>query len=144
MAFDSVNEYPNFHESHRPSMSHLTSSVQGRPLNGMAPPSHHRNGHHNQKENGVPVPGAGGFYRNGPDANNPLGTGQPSYDLARSPPGGPNKSTSPPLVKRIVECSHYHRHQTRSMQVLQTRHLSSWKCLSLLSFSRPHDASGTL
>ena len=74
------------------SMSHIHPNPQTRPANGMAYHTQQRNGYSNQKENGVPVPGTGGYYRNGPDTN-PMLPGPPLFDLARSPPGtGTNKS----------------------------------------------------
>ena len=74
-------------------MSHISPNPQSRPFNGMAPQSQQRNGYNSQKETGVPVPGAGSYYRNGPE-NNPMMPGPPLFDLARSPPGGANKSMS--------------------------------------------------
>lgn len=59
-----------------------------RPGNGLHNQNEPREGY-SQKENGVPVPGAGGF-RNG------MMPGAPMFDLARSPPGAPNKSAYRP------------------------------------------------
>lgn len=65
-----------------PKISHNHSNRSGNGLHG----SHEQRDSYGQKENGVPVPGVGGF-RNG------MMAGPPTFDLARSPPGGSNKST---------------------------------------------------
>ncbi len=49
----------------------------------------------------MPVPGAGGYYRTGPEQN-PMTPGPPLFDMARSPPSGPNKST-PSTIHRDGE-----------------------------------------
>lgn len=78
---------PNDHNS----MSHGPLNPHSRPANGMASQGQHRNGYNSQKENGMPVPGASGYYRNVPE-NSPMIPGPPPFDMARSPPGGTNKS----------------------------------------------------
>ena len=119
-------------------MSHIPNS-QSRPANGMALQTH-RNGYHSQKENGMPVPGAETYYRNGQE-NNPMMSGPPMFDLARSPPGGPNKSGSNLTYSNKAD---EFRHKACTMQVLQTRHLPSWECMPLLSFNGPHDSPSSL
>ena len=75
-------------------MSHIPPNSQYRPANGMGPPKQHRNGYKHQKENGMPVPGAGagGYYRNDPEQNT-MPPAPQLFDVARSPPSGPNKNT---------------------------------------------------
>jgi hypothetical protein len=68
-------------------MSKNSHNHSGRPGNGLHNPHEIRDGY-NQKENGVPVPGMGGF-RNG------MMGGAPNFEMARSPPGGSNKSAFP-------------------------------------------------
>ena len=100
------------------SMNHLPSNPPSRSANGMA--SQPRNGFNNQKDNGVPVPGAGPYYRNGSE-NNPMMQGPPLFDIARSPPSGPNKSES--FSIQSLGPANASRHQARPMQVLQARNL---------------------
>ena len=77
------------HEQYDDNMSrHSTNNSQPstRPAPGM-PPQTQSNGYARQKDNGMAVPGMS--YRNGGGAPPPQ-----MFDVARSPPGGPNKSTS--------------------------------------------------
>lgn len=95
-----------------------------RPPPGM-PAQTHSNGFGRQKDNGVPVPGGG--YRNN-------GHTQPHmFEMARSPPAAPNKSRLD--IYMASSCLQVTRYQTRSMQVLQTRTVSSRNCMSILAFT---------
>lgn len=64
------------------------------------------------------------------------------FDLARSPPGGSNKSMF--RASYMSSSLNLDRYEACSMQVLPTRRMPGWKCLPILTFDRSSNTSGTL
>lgn len=99
----------------------------------------------------VPVPGSSVMYRNGVDRKSSMGgNGTPLFDLARSPPnhaGNKSKSSPGPRPRSqtpAMPSNDASRHETRPMQVLSSRRLSSRLRLSILPFNGSDEPASSL
>lgn len=103
------------------------SGSQGQPMQaGLPNQSQHQSRSSYGINNGLPIPkgqgnGAGSRDRNG-------SVGQQAYDQGKSPPNLPNKSKS--SQSRGIQQLMVSRYKACPLQVLQTRSVSSWYCLS--------------
>ena len=113
-------------------------------LQGAARPSHRQSGEYRGRNsfgaNGDPAVGGAqnhGQFGNGHARTNGLIGGSQHFDLARSPPNTTNKSIFS-FHFRCIDLTGFvlHRYQTRSLQVFQTRCLSSRTSLPLPSLYR--------
>lgn len=74
-------------------------------------------------------------YGNGTHRESNVGGGRLPFDLGRSPPNATNKSMLKKLRDTQKDAEIVSRYETRPVQVLPSRHLSSRKCLSVLTFA---------
>lgn len=86
----------------------------------------------------MPAPYGNGTHR---ESN---GGGARPFDLGRSPPNATNKSMLKAMRHKWEDAEVMIRHETCPVQVLPSRHLSSRKCLSILTFSGSSHTDATL